>query len=203
MRRCAYAPCGEPIDHMTVAAIYCSRRCKERAHMARRGGRTPEMTICRWCRQPLTRVQKAGRPRSYHEGCARDAARAQAREWTRRRNRGLDLRSWHVTEDITDYIAAPYLAAMRGDPCTYCGGEGGHLDHIEPVTRRRRRNRDDGIAVSREWANLSGSCQACNSRKYTYSMLAALITGRLVDAAAPLLAELRAWRGPGAEVGFR
>ena len=44
---------------------------------------------------------------------------------------------------------------VREDPCAWCGGPGGSLDHIEPrsLTRPGRR---------RSWTNLTGSCFACN-----------------------------------------
>lgn len=70
------------------------------------------------------------------------------------------------------------LAARRGvpssrddvrilldDPCAYCGGPGGSLDHIVPLS-------DGGGG---EWENLAGVCRSCNSRKHTRSLLTFLL----------------------------
>jgi 5-methylcytosine-specific restriction endonuclease McrA len=63
-----------------------------------------------------------------------------------------------------------YRAALRNDPCSYCGNRGGHIDHITP---RIRRGGDS-------WTNLTAVCQVCNNGKRDKSLLSFL-----------------AWRGPG------
>lgn len=66
-----------------------------------------------------------------------------------------------------------YLAAVRCDPCAYCGNRcwlsswrewyvrGLVLDHIEP---KHRKGPD-------KWSNLTAACHGCNSRKRTRSLL--------------------------------
>lgn len=56
---------------------------------------------------------------------------------------------------------AEYDAILRRDPCSYCGGEVQHADHIVPL--------DDG--GEHDWENLTGACGSCNSRKSTKSLL--------------------------------
>ena len=50
---------------------------------------------------------------------------------------------------------------LKKDPCAYCGNAGGTLDHIHPRSRF-------GI---NGWLNYTGSCQLCNSRKGSRSVL--------------------------------
>lgn len=48
-----------------------------------------------------------------------------------------------------------YGAVVRLNPCAYCGGEGGTLDHIIPLAR-------GGKHV---YWNMTSACDICNSRK--------------------------------------
>jgi hypothetical protein len=49
-----------------------------------------------------------------------------------------------------------YKRMLRRDPCSYCFGVGGTIDHIIP-----RSIGDDG------WWNLTGACERCNGKKGT------------------------------------
>lgn len=51
---------------------------------------------------------------------------------------------------------------LKCDPCAYCGGPSGGVDHIEP---RERDGSNDGIE------NLTAVCIACNSQKGRKSLL--------------------------------
>lgn len=59
-----------------------------------------------------------------------------------------------------------WARVIRRDPCSYCGGPGGTLDHIEPRARRAR-----GIGGVHSWTNFTGACGACNSSKSARGML--------------------------------
>lgn len=61
------------------------------------------------------------------------------------------LRGWMSPKSWT----SQYIAAMRLDPCPYCGGPGGTIDHVRPKRR-------GGQNV---WHNYSGACASCNHRK--------------------------------------
>ncbi|MEU4005616.1 HNH endonuclease signature motif containing protein [Streptomyces albidoflavus] len=61
--------------------------------------------------------------------------------------------------------SAEYRQLIAGDPCVYCGGVSGTVDHVTPV-RRGGTDRAD---------NLAPACQSCNSVKGTRSLLAALL----------------------------
>lgn len=49
-----------------------------------------------------------------------------------------------------------YKRVIRHDPCAYCGGDGGTVDHIVP--------RPAGGARW-DWENWTGACERCNRRK--------------------------------------
>jgi hypothetical protein len=53
-----------------------------------------------------------------------------------------------------------WLRMLRSDPCAYCGGEGGTVDHVEPRSRAAR-----GLGSVHGWINTVGACQPCNGRK--------------------------------------
>lgn len=62
---------------------------------------------------------------------------------------------------------------IRADPCAYCGGSGGTVDHIEPKSRSVI-----GLGGAHCWANFIGSCSRCNGRKATISCLEMLYRRR-------------------------
>src|SRR6185437_4445194 len=57
------------------------------------------------------------------------------------------------------------IPILRNDPCSYCGGPAGTIDHIDPV------HYDGG----RVWENLTAACQPCNSSKHTRPLLTFLL----------------------------
>jgi 5-methylcytosine-specific restriction endonuclease McrA len=58
-----------------------------------------------------------------------------------------------------------YAAILGNDPCSYCGGSGGVIDHIVAIAR------GGGDA----WENLTSACSTCNVRKYSESLLEFLL----------------------------
>lgn len=55
--------------------------------------------------------------------------------------------------------------ALRNDPCSYCGGEGGHIDHIVPI-----KNGGQHCA-----GNITSACKSCNSAKGAKSVVEFLL----------------------------
>ena len=47
---------------------------------------------------------------------------------------------------------------IRKDPCAYCGGAGGSIDHIVPKSRAP-------LGREKSWTNLTGACYSCNARR--------------------------------------
>ena len=58
-----------------------------------------------------------------------------------------------------------YRDAIRQDPCCYCGGPGGTIDHITP--------RSAGGLVA--YDNETGACAACNQAKQSQPLLRFLV----------------------------
>lgn len=58
-----------------------------------------------------------------------------------------------------------YAAILRRDPCCYCGGPAGEIDHIVPVIR----------GGSGEWDNLTAACRSCNATKHDTDLLGYLL----------------------------
>lgn len=47
---------------------------------------------------------------------------------------------------------------VRADPCAWCGGAGGYIDHIVPQSRCNAGRR-------KSWMNLTGTCAKCNVQR--------------------------------------
>lgn len=60
--------------------------------------------------------------------------------------------------------AKAFAPVLLADPCSYCGGPGGELDHIFPIVLG-----GDGSV-----GNLAGACRSCNARKNDRPLLAFL-----------------------------
>lgn len=61
----------------------------------------------------------------------------------------------------SDSPSTLYAEVLRHDPCSYCGRNAGHLDHVDAVSR----------GGSRGWKNFTAACRSCNSRKRATPML--------------------------------
>lgn len=72
-----------------------------------------------------------------------------------------------------------WMRVIRRDPCSFCAGAGGTVDHIEPQARRAR-----GIGGVHSWVNYAGACESCNSKKGSMPLLEFL--GRRAGQAWPM-----------------
>lgn len=102
-------------------------------------------------------------------GADLEAARAYERETYRRRrprvqatNRARERRMEYPSCETVEFEQV-----LRGDPCSYCGGRAGQVDHVEPVIHGGRNH----------WTNLTSACQSCNRQKSDKPLLAALSEG--------------------------
>lgn len=80
-----------------------------------------------------------------------------------------------------------YKAAMRRDPCVYCGARAECLDHIDPKAR----------GGANTWANLAPSCCDCNGSKNDATLLSFLGKRAVLHVIRPLRLELAAWNAIG------
>lgn len=61
---------------------------------------------------------------------------------------------------VTDEWTKPWIAILATDPCCYCGGPGGHIEHI-----------DSGVPRDSRWSNLTSACGPCNASKRSSRLL--------------------------------
>jgi 5-methylcytosine-specific restriction endonuclease McrA len=59
-----------------------------------------------------------------------------------------------------------YKAMLRRDPCSYCFGEGGTVEHLVPRAEAR------GLLE-----NIVGACARCNSSRHGVGVLTMLLRG--------------------------
>ena len=90
--------------------------------------------------------------------------RARNRERVREANRryGAERRE---RVGVANHLLTEYAPVLRRDPCAYCGGDGGTIDHIEPLA----------AGCDHAVENLAGACRTCNARKRTRPLLAFLL----------------------------
>lgn len=99
----------------------------------------------------------------------RDGVLATERRY-RARNRDRETARRHSRRALPmDDVAREYVRILRDDPCSYCSGPGGTIDHIMPVT----------AGGTNCWTNLTGACLSCNSRKRTRPLLDYLLAALL------------------------
>lgn len=96
----------------------------------------------------------------------RNAEKARERSAAWRRNNpehAQRLRNKHATLRRVgrDALAAEYAEIVRLDPCSYCGGPSGEVDHIDPAS----------IVGHNGWENLTAACRRCNARKNASPLL--------------------------------
>lgn len=58
-----------------------------------------------------------------------------------------------------------YGVIVSHDPCSYCGGAGGTIDHVTPIK----------VGGTNNWSNLTGACRSCNSSKSSRALLPYLL----------------------------
>lgn len=62
-------------------------------------------------------------------------------------------------------VAMDYRDTLRADPCSYCHGPAGEIDHITAVA----------VHPDGSWQNLTAACRSCNARKSAKPMLTFLL----------------------------
>jgi 5-methylcytosine-specific restriction endonuclease McrA len=81
-----------------------------------------------------------------------------ARQRERRRNNPEKQRAEKFARRSTlGEVDKDYVALLLKDPCSYCNGPGGTIDHIVPLA-------DGG---TNDWWNMTSACKSCNSSKGT------------------------------------
>jgi 5-methylcytosine-specific restriction endonuclease McrA len=162
--------CGAEFRTRNRTKRFCSERCRQRAEHLRRApqraayqrqqdARRTVQATCEHCAACFSYVKK-GRPQKYcSHSCYTAAKRAPGHELRQRQ------KAARTAERARREHHAQQVALLRSDPCAYCGGPGGVVDHIVP---RALDGQDD-------WTNMTGACAQCNSYKGTQPLLHSLL----------------------------
>lgn len=111
---------------------------------------------------------------------------------TGKQHSAMDLRIGYIPAEPTTVMDDWYRKAQALDPCTYCGGVGGHSDHIVPRA----------CGGGNEVENRTGTCRPCNSQKSSMSLLLFMLRQRLLESIGErTLSQLRLLRGEGRSSG--
>ena len=101
-----------------------------------------------------------------HYRTNRDSVRAYRREWAKQNS---DKTRRYAREYVArkraagplDDAASAYWDILADDPCSYCGGPAGEVDHIVALNN----------SGTNDWTNLTAACRSCNASKSTKSPL--------------------------------
>lgn len=131
----------------------------------RTGYVSPKRTAEEWRdyrrRKKLGLVPKPRKKMSPEE--KREAYNQAMRKWNKTPNgRAYNLRR---RDRVKDPLVKEYVGILMNDPCSYCNGPGGEIDHIVPVSK-------GGETV---WDNLTAACRNCNAQKRDMSLLTFLL----------------------------
>lgn len=104
------------------------------------------------------------RQQAEYHAANREQRNAKSRAYNRanpERRRARNAKAKLLRRVDFDLDAAEYAIALRGDPCSYCGGPMSDIDHIDAVA----------CGGTSHWSNLTAACRRCNGRKRTRSLL--------------------------------
>src|SRR5215216_815942 len=115
------------------------------------------------------REERAAYAREYREGNKHVIDKYRA-EWLATEAGQLSTRAIQARRRETPFTdeALAYIASIVNDPCSYCGGPAGEVDHIVAV-------RSGGTG---DWDNLASACRSCNASKGDKSLLRFLLVQR-------------------------
>jgi 5-methylcytosine-specific restriction endonuclease McrA len=114
---------------------------------------------CRICTRVYDKAQRE-KPDRIVDHAAR--ARQKRRTILRQRDRGNARRRGY---EFADEGTLDFMELLLNDLCSYCGGPGGTLDHIVPVS----------AGGANHSSNLTASCRRCNDSKFIRSLLQWLV----------------------------
>jgi 5-methylcytosine-specific restriction endonuclease McrA len=136
--------------HREYARSYATRRSADDPEFnSRRAARQRERRRLGLIRhRPGTKERKRDRQRAFRQANP---------EWARAQKLLRRAGYSPVSEDV--------VALLMRDPCAYCGGLGGTIDHITPIIDGGT-NDDD---------NLTAACRSCNGRKSDRDLLTFLV----------------------------
>lgn len=149
MREGTCERCGDSYTTNQPRQRFCSKSCQRKAERKRYRERHSETAACRGCGGPFQRSKVGGRLQVYCSlGCQYE-------------HRSADYKARGIQPKVTSIGLGAYYRTLRVDPCAYCGGRAGEIDHIHP--------RSEGGA--NHWENYAAICATCNASKGAKSVL--------------------------------
>lgn len=143
----------------------CNRCLGDRRAGVRRDGDPDRRNARRRQRRKADRAaENAAKRRHYERHREQILAARRHRYATDEAHRIRTLERNHPERRIAGE-ASEYAAALRGDPCCYCGDPFEQIDHIDPVVH----------GGSHLWDNLTAACASCNARKCAKPLLLFLV----------------------------
>jgi len=106
---------------------------------------------CKECRREYMRTRREGNL-EHVKAIERRAGRTYRAKGVRRTER------FRQAGTSTD----PCVNQLYHDPCAYCGGRAGEIDHIEPTSKG---------GAPKDLGNLTAACRSCNAAKGDKSLL--------------------------------
>lgn len=67
--------------------------------------------------------------------------------------------------------AYKYSQILRNDPCVWCGGDAGTIEHITPRSKMRKVSHQEEGMGRDNWQNLASSCKRCNRSRGSMGMI--------------------------------
>lgn len=144
----------KPCQVAYVAAWRAANPDRHRANQARhRANRRDHRKAVDLARYRRRMAEDPESVRKYRREWAKTPKGAIANRLARHVRRGVEL---------ADPETRAYVEILLQDPCSYCGGPGGELDHISPISK----------GGGGHWSNLAAACRTCNASKNDETLLA-------------------------------
>lgn len=153
--------CGVRFETTSATKCYCDRRCYSRANN-RRYRSTTEAATCKRCDAEFQRTRGSTQTVYCSDECHVEAKRVRCVHGVTRN--GTDCPACTFLTRAESSHGIGWRQVVKSDPCAYCGGEGGSVDHIDPTLEDRN-----------DPSNWTGACVPCNNVKQQLRLPEALL----------------------------
>jgi 5-methylcytosine-specific restriction endonuclease McrA len=92
---------------------------------------------------------------------ATHAKRLERQRNSRRANPDKTRAEKYARRSTLGEVDKDYIKILLNDPCSYCNGPAGEVDHIDALT----------AGGTNDWDNMTAACKSCNSGKFNLPLL--------------------------------
>lgn len=149
--------CGNELNHNARRGM-CSP-CYRKQRYWERINENPDARVARNSYLRKRRIEGKDRPSENAQKNRMAGQRA------RRQANPEKTRAEKFARRTTGQVDLDYARLLLSDPCSYCGGAGGTIDHIVPIAK----------GGTNDWWNLTAACKSCNSGKCALELLEYLL----------------------------